>query len=188
MHLLDCLKFSIAKFTGYEKILKFRNKDGSFHKFYSSPASVKASVFLTTITVKNLVRSKQYISVDENVITAAIEWIYGKQLENGCFDAVAQDAVNFVLLINPKETQNSAAVLTSYILSSLLEVEIKIPETVLDKAIQCIVGHIHNSTDQYLAAAGSYALLLSNTEKDKGLQILDNLIKQYPINIERKYF
>lgn len=112
-------------------------------------------------------------------------------MENGCFDADAEEAVNFMPSFNNKETsirQNSPAVLTSYILSSLLEVQIKIPETVLDKAISCIIGYIHNSTDQYFTAIGSYALLLSNAGNDEKLQILDNLIKQYSINVERKYF
>lgn len=179
-----------ASFIGYEEILKFKNNDGSFRKFYSSTISTKASVFLTTLAAKNLFRSKQYISSDENVITTAIKWIYGKQLENGRFLVDAQDAYNFMLFFNIKESlliENSPAVLTSYVLSSVLEVGIKISETVLAKANECIVDYIRNSTDQYLAAIGSYALLLSNSENDEGRRILDNLIKQFPINSERKY-
>lgn len=80
---------------GYQRILAYAHKDGSFSAFGSYDPS--GSMFLTAFVVRTLVQARPYIYVDENVINKAIRWIYDHQLENGCFATmfhVFQDMVN----------------------------------------------------------------------------------------------
>lgn len=80
---------------GYQRILVYAHKDGSFSAFGKYDPS--GSMFLTAFVVRTLVQAKPYIYVDENVINKAIRWIYEHQLENGCFATmfhVFQDMVH----------------------------------------------------------------------------------------------
>lgn len=135
-----------------------------------------------------MAKSKQYINVDENVIDAAIKWIYGQQLENGCFDS--HDTYNFLSFFNTKNSslkEKAPSILTSYVLSSLLEASIEIPKPILDNAKRCIFGFNNNATDTYTTATGTYSLFLLGGSRNEAMRLLNNLIEQFPINNERKY-
>lgn len=79
---------------GYQRILTYMHKDGSFSAFGIHDPS--GSTFLTAFVVRTLLQAKPYIYVDDNVLNRAINWIYDHQLENGCFASmfhVFQDMV-----------------------------------------------------------------------------------------------
>lgn len=79
---------------GYQNILNYVHKDGSFSAFgYHDPSG---SMFLTVFVVRILQEAKNYIYVNQRVIDKAIAWIFHNQLENGCFNTmnhVFQDMV-----------------------------------------------------------------------------------------------
>lgn len=80
---------------GYQRILNYVHKDGSFSAFgYHDPMG---SMFLTSFVVRTLQDINQYIYVDQRIIFRAISWIFNHQLENGCFNTmlhVFQDMVH----------------------------------------------------------------------------------------------
>jgi len=71
----------------YQRQLTFRNKDGSFRVFRSSPES---SVWLTAFVVRYLHMAtaqewENYIYIDPEVIDSAIDWLISKQTNDGAF-------------------------------------------------------------------------------------------------------
>lgn len=68
---------------GYEKILQYRHKDGSFSAFgeQNSPGSM----FLTAFVLRTFSQASKFVYVDDNVIKQAAVWVIEKQMENGCF-------------------------------------------------------------------------------------------------------
>ncbi|CAG9863564.1 unnamed protein product [Phyllotreta striolata] len=151
---------------GYQRILNYLHKDGSFSAFgYHDPMG---STFLTTFVVKILTEAKQFIYIDHHLIQKALTWIYERQLENGCFHSmlhVFQD-------MGGASSENSTAGLTSYVILSLLQAGIEVPQRVKTNAIYCIRSQV--DPDKYSLAINSYALLLMGAEEDgnKSLQRL----------------
>lgn len=85
---------------GYQRILAYMHKDGSFSAFGIHDPS--GSMFLTAFVVRTLLQAKPYIYVDDNVVNKAINWIYDHQLENGCFASmlhVFQDMVRMAVWV-----------------------------------------------------------------------------------------
>lgn len=168
--------------------MTFKNHDGSFKRLSSSNTTTNPSVLLTVFAIRNLVQSKQYISVDESVIASAIRSIYAKQRKNGCFEVGPEDHYNFMPFFSIPYIsleENIPGILTSYVLSKLLEAGIEIPESVTRNAKECIFEYTHNSTDQFIEAISSYALVLSNSRME-GLLMLEGLVNHFQINSKRK--
>jgi CD109 antigen len=90
---------------GYQRILNYVHKDGSFSAFgYHDPMG---SMFLTAFVVRTLQDLKQYIYVDQKIIERAVSWILSHQLENGCFSTmlhVFQDMVPFIFFTHLHNT------------------------------------------------------------------------------------
>ncbi|CAG9820997.1 unnamed protein product [Phaedon cochleariae] len=152
---------------GYQKILNYVHKDGSFSAFgYHDPMG---SMFLTTFVVKILQEAKMYIYVNQRVIDRAVIWIFENQLENGCFNTmlhVFQD-------MGGTSRENSTAGLTSYVILSLLESNIEVPELVITNAKYCLRGQ-HNP-DKYSMAITCYAMFKMEWYHEAN-KVLDKLI------------
>lgn len=135
---------------GYQRILNYMHKDGSFSAFgYYDPAG---SMFLTTFVVKILQQIKEFVYVDQKIIDKGIEWIYTNQLENGCFDAVYHVFQD----MGGTNTERSTAALTSYVILSLLDAGISVPEEVQTNGKYCIRSQ--NNPDKYSLIISCYAL------------------------------
>ncbi|KAK9891011.1 hypothetical protein WA026_013344 [Henosepilachna vigintioctopunctata] len=135
---------------GYHKILNYVLKDGSFSPF--GYRDTFGSMFLTSFVVRTLQLSKEYIYVDQRVIDRAVSWILSHQFENGCFDTmlhVFQD-------MGGTSTENSTSALSSYVIISLLESGITVPQTIMENAKFCIRGY--SNPDKYTMAISCYAL------------------------------
>lgn len=74
---------------GYERILRFRHRDGSFSIF--GEQNTKSSMFLTALVMRTLSQASKYVYIDDEVITKAASWIIEQQYENGCFPATSYD-------------------------------------------------------------------------------------------------
>ncbi|KAK9737508.1 Macroglobulin domain MG3 [Popillia japonica] len=162
--------------TGYQRILNYRHRDGSFSAFGGSDS--EGSMFLTAFVVRTLRQMKNYMIIDDNIINTALEWIMSHQLENGCFDPVKHvfqqmgvassrnqtTALTAYVLISLFEThikiRNQTTALTAYVLISLFETHIKINDQAMSKARQCLLHDI--TSDKYTLAISSYALSLMN--------------------------
>ncbi|XP_050293499.1 murinoglobulin-1-like [Anthonomus grandis grandis] len=135
---------------GYQKILNYLHPDGSFSAFgYYDPSG---STFLTAFVVKILQESREFIYVDQRVLDRALDWIFAHQLENGCFDTmhhVFQD-------MGGTNIENSTAGLTSYVIASLFDAKLNIPEGVQQNTKFCI--RAQRNPDKYSLVISSYAL------------------------------
>ncbi|XP_017785332.1 PREDICTED: alpha-1-macroglobulin-like isoform X1 [Nicrophorus vespilloides] len=137
---------------GYQKILSYVHEDGSFSAFGYHDSL--GSMFLSAFVVRTLQQAKEYTYVDENIIRRASKWIIEKQLENGCFPAVSHVFQD----MGGTSMENSTAALTAYVVISLLESGIEIPQSVKTNALYCIRGQYY--ADKYTVALCSYALYL----------------------------
>nr|XP_060616241.1 complement C4-like [Anolis sagrei ordinatus] len=66
---------------GYELILTFQKKDGSYGMWPHSPSST----WLTAFVVKVLSLSRSYQDVDEAKLLESVQWLLGKQKSDGSF-------------------------------------------------------------------------------------------------------
>ncbi|CAH0550920.1 unnamed protein product [Brassicogethes aeneus] len=154
--LTTALKAKIIKNLkiGYQRILNYCHKDGSFSAFgYHDPSG---SMFLTAFVVRTLKEAKNYIYVDQRILDRALHWIYKHQLENGCFNAmlhVFQD-------MGGASTENSTATLTAYVMLTLEEANVNIPSDVKKNAKYCIRSL--ENPDKYSLAISCYALFKVN--------------------------
>ncbi|XP_063921503.1 pregnancy zone protein-like isoform X2 [Zophobas morio] len=139
---------------GYQRILNYVHSDGSFSAFgyYDSTGSM----FLTAFVVRILQDIKQYIYVDQKIIDRAVTWIISNQLENGCFKTMSHVFQD----MGGTTFENSTAGLTAYVMVSLLNANIRIPDAVQTNAKYCIRGHYN--LDTYTLAISSYALFKIN--------------------------
>lgn len=76
-------RFLIMFAIGYQKILTYIHKDGSFSAFGESDG--EGSMFLTAFVVRTLTQAKSYIYVDDSIINKSVAWIFDHQSDNGCF-------------------------------------------------------------------------------------------------------
>ncbi|XP_076257908.1 alpha-1-macroglobulin-like isoform X1 [Rhynchophorus ferrugineus] len=152
---------------GYQRILNYMHKDGSFSAFgYNDP---DGSMFLTTFVVKILQQIKMYVYVDQRIIDKAVEWIYSNQLENGCFDAMYHVFHD----MGGTDTERSTSALTSYVILSLLEANIEIPKSVLGDAKYCIRNQ--GNPDRYSLIISCYAMLQMQW-MDEGVRFLEHIL------------
>ncbi|XP_041089246.1 LOW QUALITY PROTEIN: complement C4-B-like [Polyodon spathula] len=68
--------------SGYNRVLQHKKDDGSYGAFLSTPSSI----WLTAFIAKELARSEDYISVEDQYIQQFISYIMSKQLPGGGFN------------------------------------------------------------------------------------------------------
>nr|XP_008195453.1 PREDICTED: pregnancy zone protein [Tribolium castaneum] len=139
---------------GYQRILNYIHKDGSFSAFGYHDSS--GSMFLTAFVVRTLQEMKKLVYVDQKIIERAVLWILSHQLENGCFSTMSHVFQD----MGGTNSENSTAALTAYVIISLLDGNIDVPEAVKTNAKYCIRGYY--DLDRYTLAISSYALLKIN--------------------------
>ena len=77
-------KAELLMLTGYQRELTFRRNDGSFSAFGQSDK--EGSLWLTAFVLKTFSLSKEFIYIDEEVLTEAADWIASKQNADGSWD------------------------------------------------------------------------------------------------------
>lgn len=130
--------------TGVLTQMKFLYKDSSFTVFNGLPGSV----WLTAYVVKIFSMASNLISMNENVICDAMEWLISQQLKNGAF---------------PKD-RNLELFTTAYVLMALQEGREVCSKQLTDlehhekKSIEYLQGHISSETDPLSVAIALYTL------------------------------
>jgi uncharacterized protein YfaS (alpha-2-macroglobulin family) len=61
--------------TGYQNQLNYQSSDGSF----------SCNIWLTAYVVRYLAEAKVYITIDDNVLNRALDWLVSKQYDDGRF-------------------------------------------------------------------------------------------------------
>jgi CD109 antigen len=151
--------------AGYQRELTYKRRDNSFSAFGESDS--EGSTWLTAFVVRAFHQAKQFIFVDEGILTKALGFLKGRQKENGEYEERGE--------VHHKDMQGGSAQggvpLTAYVLVALLQNGQSDPDA---------LNYIESSLDQirdkpYAIAVASYALHLANSQKkDEAFQMLQS--------------
>ncbi|KAK7904799.1 hypothetical protein WMY93_017406 [Mugilogobius chulae] len=100
---------------GYQRQLSYQRMDGSFGAFGSS--DISGSTWLTAFVVKCFQQAQSYITVDQNVLTRARDWLLNHQTTDGEFREMGT-AMHTEMQAG---LDNGQVALTAYVLITLLE-------------------------------------------------------------------
>jgi CD109 antigen len=155
--------------TGYQRELTYQRTDGSFSAFGNSDNI--GSLWLSAFVLKTLAIAKDFIYIDDNVLSVTRNWLLKQQKADGSFEPVGflhhQD-----LLGGLKGNQ----ALTAYLAVALQESGDKIGA---GKAIAYLEKNLDGMSDPYTLALTSYALELAKSgQAGKASDMLVKLAKQ----------
>ncbi|RXG56539.1 Pregnancy zone protein [Armadillidium vulgare] len=157
-----------VKAIGYQRELNYRHSDGSFSVFGESDQS--GSTWLTAFVLKCFGQASAYIEVDQNDLNITSEWLKSLQNDNGCFESVGR---LFNKAMQGGVDSESPALLTAYVVISLIEAGESINSTTISEALSCINAS-EPTTNPYSLAIKAYALALAKSPDTQA--ILDELM------------
>lgn len=150
-----------AKLTQYEAAgiqnqLSYRRYDNSFSAFGNNDES--GSVWLTTYTAASFNWAKEFVTVDENVITSAINFVLGYQQSDGSFIEPGR-----VIHVDMQGGTSNGLGMTAYISVVLSGMLPSYPQyqDARDKANSYLVNALANNNDVYELGIIAHALLVS---------------------------
>jgi CD109 antigen len=143
--------------AGIQNQLNYRRYDGSFSAFGNSDES--GSTWLTVYSAFSFYLAKDYVTVDENVIQQAINFVIANQNPDGSFVEPGR-----VIHVDMQGGTSNGLGMIAYITSILTLMLGSYPEyqTSRDNALNYIVTALENTEDVYELAIGAYTLLLKN--------------------------
>ncbi|MGH0133609.1 UNVERIFIED_CONTAM: hypothetical protein FKN15_053461 [Acipenser sinensis] len=162
--------------SGYNRVLQHKKDDGSYGAFLSTPSSI----WLTAFIAKELVRSGDYISVEDQYIQQSIFYIMSKQLPDGGFndpnplyDRTMQGGVGGV----EGDVSLTAFVVIAmhHSLKAHTEVQIIQVNKVIDEAVKYLKGKIMSLERPFAVAITAYALALVKPGSDAANQAQQRL-------------
>ena len=156
--------------SGYQRELTYRRNDGSFSAFGNNDKN--GSTWLTAFVVRSFHQATEFIEIDEDVMSHALEWLARQQKADGSFDEPGE--------VHQKAMQGGAgskSALTAYVLLAFLENQAqKTYGQEMDRATKYLLKELKNSKDPYFVSIVTYAFHLSDhPEKDTALQKLLSL-------------
>jgi CD109 antigen len=165
---------------GYQRELNYQRKDGSFSCWGKSDSS--GSTWLTAFVVRYFAEAKAYISIDDNVLTRAMDWLVSKQSENGRFTEVGKG------VIYELQSEASEGVgLTAYVLLALMANNpANKYDVAIKKATDYIVERLTTVDHLYSLALSAYAL--QKQGHSSAAALLDKLNKKAKDNDGLKWW
>nr|BAK64112.1 thioester-containing protein [Hasarius adansoni] len=156
--------------SGYQRELTYRRNDGSFSAFGNSDKN--GSTWLTAFVVRSFHQAKEFMEIDEDIMSNSLEWLAKQQRADGSFGEPGE--------VHHKAMQGgsgSKSALTAYVLLAFLENQAqKTFGQEMDKASKYLSKELKNSKDPYFVSIVTYAFHLSeHSEKDLALQKLLSL-------------
>lgn len=147
---------------GYERLLSYRSESGGFSYWGRG----EPDLALTAYAVRFLTDAREFISVDESMLTNARDWLIRQQHEDGGWTTYARDA---------KESGSRAAMLTAYIARILAMQQpaaqpqpngqsktappVTMPATPLRRALAYLAPRIEEFDEPYLIASYTLAAI-----------------------------
>jgi CD109 antigen len=155
--------------TGYQRELTYQRNDGSFSAFGNSDKI--GSLWLSAFVLKTFAQAKNYIYVDDNVLTNTRNWITKQQKGDGSFEPVG--FVHHQELLGGLKGNLS---LTAYLAVALLESGDK---SMAQKAVSYLEKALNDSFDSYSLAITAYALEMAKSQSaGKAYDLLVKKAKQ----------
>ncbi|KAJ6641357.1 CD109 antigen [Pseudolycoriella hygida] len=143
--------------TGYQRELTYKHDDGSYSVWGKSDEF--GSTWLTAFVAKSFRQAVKYISIDEDIIDKALNFLSKTQSENGSFVEVG-----YIFQKNIQGGASSGIALTAYTLITFLENQdfVQTYKVTIDKALSYLSENYHNITDNYSLAIATYTMQLAS--------------------------
>ena len=159
--------------NGYQRQLTYRLSDGSFTAFGPS-YDRRGSVWITALTMSAFRQSQPFVDIDENVITAAVDWLVKTQTPDGAYGETGN-------VVNTRIQGNPIA-MTAFVIICMLENRFSLDSNMrnsLNRGINFLAEKfdtVDEEKDPYTLAIVTYAFhRASHPEKDEALRRLDSL-------------
>lgn len=157
----EVLKRRATRFLnmGYQNEMKYKHDDGSFSMFGKEDDA--GSVFLTALVAKTLQQASRFITVNDEVIDKAYDWLQQRQSKNGKFLEIGTVPEHGLQKVHEDET-----ILTAYTLIAFLEDKTIAQKykSVIDNGTQYLSSKVSDLESGYARALTAYALQLSQHE------------------------
>ncbi|XP_037049174.1 CD109 antigen-like [Bradysia coprophila] len=156
--------------VGYQGELCYLHPDGSFSAFGKSDG--RGSTWLTAFVVRIFVQASEFITIDSEVITKALEWLKNLQKSDGSFSEVGR-----VIHSDMQGQATKGVALTAYVAITFAQNEVRARQyaDVISKALNYVKTMLGDG-DIYSLAIACYAAQLANhSSKTVLMQQLDRL-------------
>jgi CD109 antigen len=172
-------KAELLMLTGYQRELTFRRTDGSFSAFGQSDK--EGSLWLTAFVLKTFSLSKEFIYIDDDVLTEAADWIASKQHADGSWDAVG-----FVHHEEMMGGLHGKTALSAYVTAALTEADTGAHKKNIENAVRYLESQLDAINDSYTMALVTYALM--NCESERSGEAVEKLLSMAKENEDGLYW
>ncbi|XP_030765290.1 CD109 antigen [Sitophilus oryzae] len=158
----------------YQKELSSKRDDGSFSPFGERDSS--GNIWLTAYVALSLKQAKEFIYVDDNIISEALEWLARNQHANGSFVETGT-----VVHDDLQSTDGNSLALTAFTLLAFIENQRSYSDdytNVVHKGLDYITRYMDESESTYTVSICSYVLYVAkHTSRQGVLNLLDSRAK-----------
>ncbi|XP_005365348.1 pregnancy zone protein-like [Microtus ochrogaster] len=163
--------------SGYQRQLNYQHSDGSFSTFGDHGGNSLGNTWLTAFVLKAFAQAQSHIFIEKTHITKALNWLSGKQKENGCFQQSGHLLNNAM-----KGGVSDEVTLSAYITIALLEIPLSAEHSIVRNALYCLEtawASISGSQGShvYTKALLAYAFALAGNQAKRS-ELLESLNKE----------
>ncbi|XP_049977984.1 pregnancy zone protein-like [Alexandromys fortis] len=163
--------------SGYQRQLNYQHSDGSFSTFGNRGGNSLGNTWLTAFVLKAFAQAQSHIFIEKMHITKALNWLSGKQKENGCFEQSGHLLNNAM-----KGGVSDEVTLSAYITIALLEIPLSAEHSIVRNALYCLEtawASISGSQGShvYTKALLAYAFALAGNQVKRS-ELLESLNKE----------
>ncbi|XP_038175866.1 pregnancy zone protein-like [Arvicola amphibius] len=160
--------------SGYQRQLNYQHNDGSFSTFGDRGGNSLGNTWLTAFVLKAFAQAQSHIFIEKTHMTKALNWLSGKQKENGCFQQSGHLLNNAM-----KGGVSDEVTLSAYITIALLEIPLSAEHSIVRNALFCLEtawASISGSQGShvYTKALLAYAFALAGNQA-KRRELLESL-------------
>lgn len=149
--------------TGYQRLLSYRNEDGSFSAFSwlrSPHEKTNGSTWLTSYVVRALNHVADHIKVDPKILSEGLEFLSKRQAENGSFLELG----DYFFRNEDQYLTRTAQVLLAFVENKDSASKY---QSVIDRGFKYLVENVDKNDDLYNKALVTYVL---HVAKQSGVQ------------------
>ncbi|KAM9173282.1 alpha-2-macroglobulin-like protein 1 [Pangshura tecta] len=140
--------------SGYQRQLLYKHSHGAYSAF--GQRDREGNTWLTAFVVKSFGQAKKSIFIDDKNIQDALKWLELHQLPSGCFTNKGR-----LFHSSMKGGVNDEISLGAYITAALLELGQPLKGSMVQAALRCLIGVVHDVTNIYTEAVLAYAFALA---------------------------
>ncbi|KAL6063987.1 hypothetical protein STEG23_028507, partial [Scotinomys teguina] len=163
--------------SGYQRQLNYQHSDGSYSTFGDHGGNSQGNTWLTAFVLKAFAQAQSHIFIEKTHITKALNWLSGKQKENGCFQKSGSLLNNAM-----KGGVDDEVTLSAYITIALLEMPLAVNHSIVRNALFCLETAWASISDSqgshiYTKALLAYAFALAGNQA-KRRELLESLNRE----------